>query len=1206
MKKKTFAFLLSSLTVLVASVTAFNLAGGNFIKYFALGSRSASYSVSITRTATFTGNYSTVSNTIVTTDGGNQLEFGGEHFDIRNSGSKWHNCLVFCASKGATRFWNKTELYSISSIKIYNYDADNPDSYASLSGSSFTFFYGYELIDFDDEYYVAKETTTSGKIEFASGYEPSYFGIEGDFANDVCVSKIEVNYLCQQVAGELVTNIEEPRLYDASVTTFEYANGNSVVVSEQSAPLARETEALNHAKGSWYNASSYDPTTKSWTTSRDDYITIDRADSKAFPARDGRDTMLVTFTVSKEEGFTGWSGAGDVWIGVNRSASTAECLSRFYTENPTAGAQSWVVLSNGFEIHDTDTGTAMTTPIWDVKVVVEFDVSTVDNIYNLSFGTSHAFVKFTIHDISFRDNCTHEHTENHSTGYSFAHKCYRCGKFLDHFVDSLEYKNFSGLSSDNFTYETGVTFDGVEKCLKTTTNIKTNYAEGGHSQNYQLRFLGLIANARAAGLMTIKFDTYIESSTNFNTRFQWGLWDTANNRIHDFALFDHYNGPTDAGYNGTLAVDMVTSITNLDGTSAGSEGRPNSAHANRWITVTMDVSSNEFANMELFFSPAFYFDDCGTYPINIYFANFKCLPYSRLLVENSVMKYDIKANNDSDSLEAADKIHDYIYAATNKNITVSTLGSNETVSKDSKTIIIGSTTIAASAGISFSPSTDKGTFLLKTSNNNVFFIANNSDGYLLGAHKFAELILGYDHYGKDTYSYDYVSNNIAIPYIDLQHTTAFKYRRCDDSDFTWSDGDCLSYNSGNWSNKNPLITVNGVQKYHNSTLIIDPDTYKSSHPKWYSQNKYGITSTNQLCYTARGNSSEYNALVNETADKIIELFASEANLEKDTLCFGMADNVEYCHCSACSSAASGYGGALSGTIVKFLNDVYDVISPRISETNRSEIYLTFLAYYEYEEAPTNITCNDHVGVIVAPIQANYTEAINSSSNYSEFGSLFSAWSTACSKIDTWLYETNFGNYLYPLNSFEATTKSISYLASLGSISVIYTQGQHNVNAPRTGFNALKRYLNSKFMDNPDSNFDDLVDKFFAHYYGEGGATMRTFFDELVTKLEYNEANYSSILYQDNRKSIGQNIADSRLWDVDQLRSWVSLCETARNEATSTVAKTNILVESIFPRFALCSLFASSYSSSELRALRQAFKDDCTTLGITPIIEIVRL
>ena len=96
---------------------------------------------------------------------------------------------------------------------------------------------------------------------------------------------------------------------------------------------------------------------------------------------------------------------------------------------------------------------------------------------------------------------------------------------------------------------------------------------------------------------------------------------------------------------------------------------------------------------------------------------------------------------------------------------------------------------------------------------------------------------------------------------------------------------------------------------------------------------------------------------------------------------------------------------------------------------------------------------------------------------------------------------------------------------------------------------------------------------------------------MVSRLEYDETNYASVLYANNRKTVGQKIDDARLWDFNQLKSWVNLCEVAIDKTSSETLKKHILAESIFPRFALCTLFSNRYSSSDLLALRSAFKSD---------------
>ena len=626
MKRKIFAY-----TSVIVSVFAIGLASFQMLKdsrgLFSLRSAEQLNRVSITRTSTWSGNYDS-SVTVARTEKGNALEFGATCFDIRNRGGNYNNCLVFDGAYaqqhgGTPRFWNKTELYGITSIKIYSYDMNNPDSYTNLSGSSFTFFYGYELIDFDDTNYVAKQTTTSGKIEFAAGYEPSFFGIQGEFTNDVVVSKIEINYLCEEIEGEFVTN-EEAAGYESHNTSFEYTNGNSVVVRElEAAPLAHENAPLDNGTPVFITAdgSSYDASSHSWTTGQGDgghHLLLGRSDGNPFPARSGRSTIIFTFMISKANGFTGWTGgASDVYLYVNNNALGA----RIYTENPYSWAAA--VLPTNFEAYETDTGAKLTSSIWNKKVTVEYDVSSVENITNVRFGSTHGYVTFKLYDVSFRDSCAeHDYADYFSGGFASSLKCHKCHKpaFL---VNSIQYNNVSGKPSSNFLYEKDVTFDGVDNCIHTTTAVKTNYAEGGWTQNYQVRLNGLIDNARELNRTTIRFKLYITTATSryWSLRFCFGV--ATDNTINSFASASHYQLITEAGND--LAKNMVVSITDENGNPAFGD-TANSVCANKWLVVTLDVSSDSYAGTDLFFSPVVDEEDGSVYPINCYFANLEVLP----------------------------------------------------------------------------------------------------------------------------------------------------------------------------------------------------------------------------------------------------------------------------------------------------------------------------------------------------------------------------------------------------------------------------------------------------------------------------------------------------------------------------------------------------------------------------------------------------
>ncbi len=340
----------------------------------------------------------------------------------------------------------------------------------------------------------------------------------------------------------------------------------------------------------------------------------------------------------------------------------------------------------------------------------------------------------------------------------------------------------------------------------------------------------------------------------------------------------------------------------------------------------------------------------------------------------------------------------------------------------------------------------------------------------------------------------------------------------------------------------------------------------------------------------------------QTVNNLISLFANSSS-QVDKVVFGIADNKNCCHCSACEAAKTNYG-AISGTTLKFINDVSSAVYARLGETGKSYIEFIIFAYYAYKAAPVKngsatITANEHVRVLFAPIEVDYNSLFTDSVNEEAYNNLVQ-WKKV-SKLYAWLYETNFNNYLFPLNTFEATARNYKILHDNG-VTLMYSEGQHNMYKARTGFNALKKYIDAKFMIDVNSSYDDCVYKFFNYYYGSGGSYMRSFFNEMVAHLEHIESTspYKEILYDGGKTSIYQNISNWALWDKEELTRWVGYCDSALalEPDISSIEYKHILTESIFPRFALITLFKSTYTISELRLLRESFETDCKTLGIT--------
>ncbi len=581
-------------------------------------------------------------------------------------------------------------------------------------------------------------------------------------------------------------------------------------------------------------------------------------------------------------------------------------------------------------------------------------------------------------------------------------------------------------------------------------------------------------------------------------------------------------------------------------------------------------------------------------------------------LENGASPYSIAyVSSSAEARTASSFLQSKIASLTGTTLPLATFAASSVDDYQESAIYVGDSTLASSYGVSV-PS-EYGSYALFSGGKAIFLFSNDPMGYQAGALKLLKELLGYRYIGdqteKSTYS---AGSDIDLPYLRISYSPSFGLRKCDWSD--GSEGDMYSwgYNQGygdySYYISAPKTGTLSSEYFHTSLLVLYPGTYYEDHPSWYAVNEAGSNYGDnyalwQLCYTGHGDSAEYEAMVNQAADYVKNLYASRTNLNEHAFLFGTMDNGNRCHCSACEEAVSSYG-SITGTVVKFVNDLRDLVIPSLSENEQKEASLGFFAYQSYETAPlvngsATITMKDNVFCLVAPISANYTYPLTNSINSSS-RMAFENWAKVGS-LSAWLYDTNFCYYLYPLNSFEANHDNLVYLKSLG-VKMVYLQGQHNAPQPRTGFNAFKKFLAGQTMMDVSQSYASLKKEFFASYYGEAGETMEGFFDELVGRLKEIEENpsYHNELYSGYGKTIYEEIANAKFWDFSLLRKWAAACESAEDKASSASAKRHIKIESIFPRMALCELYSASAwgGEEELASFRKAFKADCEELGIT--------
>ncbi len=535
-------------------------------------------------------------------------------------------------------------------------------------------------------------------------------------------------------------------------------------------------------------------------------------------------------------------------------------------------------------------------------------------------------------------------------------------------------------------------------------------------------------------------------------------------------------------------------------------------------------------------------------------------------------------------------------------------------SNTNKYIVVGDKDLFESAGLTM-PTDDIGLtgYYIKTVGKSAFIMTNGNDGYQLGAIAFLREVLGYDMLSDDCVVYE--KKGDTMPNMDIVERPDYDFRQNPNKLQT----DTI-YGMGFTNDNDVWIPVAGY-KLHNSLKWLPLDKYLTTHPKWYSD-EASISDligeeNGQLCYTAHGDTTEYAAMVNAAVESAKTAISTCSNPAARTISFTIADNPGSCNCSACREVLSKYG-CISASVVHFLNDVDDKLQAWLEEearkagTVKKEINIVFFAYYATETPPAvrnqdgtfspadeTVICNDHVGVYIAPIQAKYNVSFYDENNKVTADNI-KGWAACSNLIYLWLYQTNFNHYLYPMDNWDVISENYRFGKENNAV-FMYDEGQLN-QPTTTHFTRLKDYIASKTEFDLNANYDDILDKYFKYYFLDASEYMRSYFDELQAYMRYLEVAYANKL----GGGIRDMMANTDFWKQGTLEGWMNKINLALQSVEKYKGvddeKYNMLVrhikiESVFPRFVLCSLYSGMYDDATLLQMRKSLRDDCLELGI---------
>lgn len=404
-------------------------------------------------------------------------------------------------------------------------------------------------------------------------------------------------------------------------------------------------------------------------------------------------------------------------------------------------------------------------------------------------------------------------------------------------------------------------------------------------------------------------------------------------------------------------------------------------------------------------------------------------------------------------------------------------------------------------------------------NNTIYINSVSSLGCLYGVYGLLEELFNYEQISNDCYLLDQ-KTTVAVPTINKTVNPDVELRLPSNGAilFDKTNGKRMEMGLGeeNWLLKAGDYTNNngaGWKSWHNSFEILPPDYWKAQgKTNWFSNDG------EQLCYTAHGNTDDYNAMVAQIVNVMgIALSSSQVYNYPDIAYVTLTteDGDGHCTCNACQEAKAKYGSDV-GAVIALCNDVRAGMEEwmNANPTFKRDITLLFFAYNAYVTAPAEynsstgkyqfkggLTMRSDVGVMYAVSDyVNYYYDIEHENN-ADFREQFDAWSditkASGAKLGLWTYSKNFSAYMLRADVYGGTAffnnNAYRYFAKKG-VDLWFNQGSTNGTATLSAFEKLNGYIDSQMMRDSTQDVATLTDKWFNAMYGEGATAMRNLYN----------------------------------------------------------------------------------------------------------------
>ena len=274
---------------------------------------------------------------------------------------------------------------------------------------------------------------------------------------------------------------------------------------------------------------------------------------------------------------------------------------------------------------------------------------------------------------------------------------------------------------------------------------------------------------------------------------------------------------------------------------------------------------------------------------------------------------------------------------------------------------------------------------------------------------------------------------------------------------------------------------------HTFNQYFPPKEFFALHPEWYSLlNGQRVAEGSQLCLTQPELRQAFLAKLLRYIET--SWAAAKAAGSPPPLVFSVSQNdcLNPCQCENCQAIAKREESEC-WPLLDFVNYLADGIRDK-----QPEVYLDTLAYQYTQQAPKTIRPRDNVIVRLCDTESDPSQPITAAAN-SAFREHLSRWATIAKNLRVWDYAVTYANPVgMPMPTAQTYGPDYQFYAA-HHVEGVFTELEYEILADMRDF---KVWLMMKQLENPATDYEQLVRTFTDGFYGRGGKFIRQYLVDL--------------------------------------------------------------------------------------------------------------